>query len=399
MSFYIYLNNYYQELSIFLYLIPIISSLWAAYALLINKKRLYSQIYLAICFIILGIGMTLSFYDDRYASGHDNHILRTINLTFSVFSTISILLYFTSLLQPDKLTKKHIIKYVSVGLVYMIILLTYEILFGQSTEKITGWDREFIDISNPSILFRLIAAGCIIPIEIFVFTKILVMYFKYRKYIRESFSYGEDIKLNWILYILFLCMLFGLIDVVWMINTSLFTKAIFNVVSIVVICSIFWLGFRQEEIPIEEDGIIEDLIGSNPFSTKIKPIGLIAEQQEKIESQILDYFNTAKPYLNPELSLNHVANAIKTDKGYIFQLIKRNFNTNFYAFVNKYRVEHAINLIMQNDNDDNINIAAISKQSGFKSKRAFNKQFKEITGYSPCEYIKEVKEKVLNILK
>jgi AraC-like DNA-binding protein len=58
---------------------------------------------------------------------------------------------------------------------------------------------------------------------------------------------------------------------------------------------------------------------------------------------------------------------------------------NFYAYVNQYRVEEAKRKITD-ARLAHLNLTGIALESGFKSKSAFNLNFKKITGYTPTEW-------------
>ena len=65
------------------------------------------------------------------------------------------------------------------------------------------------------------------------------------------------------------------------------------------------------------------------------------EVKEYILKKILDYFESGKPYLNPELTLPDVANAIGINIKYISQVINETLNKNFHDLVNSYRIAEA----------------------------------------------------------
>jgi AraC-like DNA-binding protein len=65
-------------------------------------------------------------------------------------------------------------------------------------------------------------------------------------------------------------------------------------------------------------------------------------------------------------------------------LINEEFLVNFYDFVNKYRVEEAKRLLL--DNNRNYKIIAIAYEVGFNSKATFNRVFKKFTGLTPSDF-------------
>lgn len=377
-----FLESYYADLGVFLYLIPIISCLWAAFALLANKNRILPQIYLAIVFLALTIGMSFSFFYDRYIASIDNNILRSLNMVFSVFCVITVWFYFISLMRPDKLTKNFILRYVLIAVVYAVFLSIPEYIQGWS-ENISGWQKVFENISHPAILFRLLVALTLIGLDVYLIIQVLKIYLRHRRFVKEFYSYEESISLNWIGQSMFLFFILGLFDIAWMLDSSLITKAAFNVISIIVIVRVFWLGYRQEKIPTERKEKDKDILYEDDASDIDR---ISTTQQNKLEMQLLAYFEEKQPFLNPELSLNDVVKALNTNRTYLSQLFNQQLNTTFYLFVNKYRIEYAIGLIEKNHN---ISIDTLAEKSGFRSRSVFYKNFKEITGIAPSVYMRK----------
>lgn len=70
---------------------------------------------------------------------------------------------------------------------------------------------------------------------------------------------------------------------------------------------------------------------------------------------------------------------------HLSQAINQNLNTNFYKFVNAYRVEE-VKKKLKNPEFEKYSILGIAFESGFNSKSTFNKIFKEETGMTPSEF-------------
>lgn len=372
-----FIENYYNDLGVFLYLTPIISSLWASFTLLANKNRILPQIYLAIAFFVLALGMIFSFLYDRYMVSQENMILRSVNMVFTVYNVITIWFYFVSLMRPDKLTKRFIFNYIVVALLYSALLVIPNLL-GKS-EDISGWKEVINNVFYPIVLFRLVAVVGIVVLEIFLLIQVLRMYVYHERFIKEHYSYRENINLRWIVQTVFLYLLLGLFDLAWIVDSSLAIKAAFNIISIIVIIRIFWLGYRQDEIPTKAMEINEDNFSDVDLIS-------ITQQNKKLESQLLLYFQEKQPFLNPELSLNDVARALNTNRTYLSQLLNQQLNTTFYLFVNDYRIKYAVKLI---EKDQGISIDLLVEKSGFRSRSVFYKNFKEIIGVAPSTYIKK----------
>ncbi len=96
------------------------------------------------------------------------------------------------------------------------------------------------------------------------------------------------------------------------------------------------------------------------------------------------YFQTKKPYLEPELKLEDISNALNTNRTYISKIIKDEYKTNFNNFVNNYRISEAKKLL--SNRNSAISLQEIASKTGFNSYSTFYRTFKDITGKSPKQF-------------
>ncbi len=101
-----------------------------------------------------------------------------------------------------------------------------------------------------------------------------------------------------------------------------------------------------------------------------------------------------KLYLNPELSLKELANRLRTNTRYLSQVINTLAGLNLQNFINSYRVELVKKRILEDEVED-YTLYGIAQQCGFKNKSTFYKVFREITGLTPKDFIRQ-QDAVLN---
>ncbi|MDL2282040.1 helix-turn-helix domain-containing protein [Parabacteroides sp. OttesenSCG-928-G06] len=393
-------DDYYHDLGVFLYLIPIISAFWAAFALLAYKKHSRSQAFLAACFIVLGLGMTFSFWFDRYTATDKTEILRSINPLGSIFCSLFVLFYFISLIQPKTLTRRFITNHLAVAFLFSGLFIFLESVVG-NVEYTLNWEIIREQLTRPAVIVRLLALAGLLVFEMYVAIRMLKMYFDHKRFIREAYSYEENINLNWIGWCIALFAVFAVADLLWMTNSSVVFKILFGITSCISIISLFWMGFRQEDVPTEdhipqvEEAAAEKIecAEQEDVNDELSKEPLYRYPMERMKTRLTDYFEKEKPYLNPELNLGDVAQALHTNKTYLSQLINGEFQMNFYTFVNQYRIRYAIALI-EKQNGQKLETAQLITESGFKSRSVFYKQFRDTTGYSPFDYIRQQSEKV-----
>ncbi len=133
-----------------------------------------------------------------------------------------------------------------------------------------------------------------------------------------------------------------------------------------------------------------------PETPRTKPrrkgsgIVLSAEPKSPLEKRLIALFVEDMIYLNENLSLSDVAAALNESPKKITELLNTDMNTNFYAFVNHFRVE-AFKSRMNDQKSQNKTFLGLAYESGFKSKATFNRAFKEITGMTPKSYQTTIK--------
>ena len=90
-----------------------------------------------------------------------------------------------------------------------------------------------------------------------------------------------------------------------------------------------------------------------------------------------------KLYLNSELKLNDVADALNTNRNLISSCINSQQGCSFSQFVNGYRIEYAKDLIRRKPD---MKISEVWMQSGFSTETSFFRTFKAVTGMTPTEW-------------
>jgi len=90
-------------------------------------------------------------------------------------------------------------------------------------------------------------------------------------------------------------------------------------------------------------------------------------------------------YLKPDLNLPNLAELVGCSVNHLSQVINSGFGTNFFDYLNRYRIEHAKELLTDLDSQD-MAILDIAFHAGFNSNSAFYSAFKKHTGTSPADF-------------
>ena len=101
--------------------------------------------------------------------------------------------------------------------------------------------------------------------------------------------------------------------------------------------------------------------------------------------QLIAWFISEKPYLDPKLKVEDVAEKLNTSQKVVATALKAYKNSNFNSFTNQFRVEEAKKRL-ENPEYRNYKITAIALDSGFGSKQSFYTAFEQATGIKPSYY-------------
>jgi AraC-like DNA-binding protein len=93
-------------------------------------------------------------------------------------------------------------------------------------------------------------------------------------------------------------------------------------------------------------------------------------------------------YLNSNLTLRSLADAIELHPNKLSWLLNEHVGKNFNEYVNSYRLE-AFKTKALNPENGHLTLLGIAYESGFNSKSVFNQFFKESTGTTPRQWLKQ----------
>ncbi len=121
-----------------------------------------------------------------------------------------------------------------------------------------------------------------------------------------------------------------------------------------------------------------------PF-VKYEKTGLSSEFSLEMKERLIELMNTEKPFLNPDIRLDTLAQMLDVSRHHASQIINEHFSVNFFDFINQYRIREAEQLLTS-AKSENSSITDIAYQSGFNNRISFYKAFKKILGTTPSEY-------------
>ena len=111
-----------------------------------------------------------------------------------------------------------------------------------------------------------------------------------------------------------------------------------------------------------------------------------------LAKRIVEYFEKRKPFKNPDFSMNDLVRYLKEPKPLVYKSLNDVIGEKFTDIRTRYRITHAKKLLASQAKT-NITLQEIWTESGFSSKTNFFTSFKEETGMTPTEFIKNQMKK------
>ncbi|WP_051197586.1 helix-turn-helix domain-containing protein [Flavobacterium soli] len=118
--------------------------------------------------------------------------------------------------------------------------------------------------------------------------------------------------------------------------------------------------------------------------------------EEDATNKLANLYNNILPlmesglYLKPGLNIADLSKILGTNDKYISQAINSYSNSNFNIFLNRYRVGHAKKMFIEKGSK--VPVKVVSMESGFSSYATFYKQFKDLTGLTPSQFMEMSEE-------
>ncbi len=136
----------------------------------------------------------------------------------------------------------------------------------------------------------------------------------------------------------------------------------------------------------------QTLYGSLNASAKPKEKSKLLDEdtEASYRAKLEKYMEEEEPYLNPQLSLRSLGEALEIHPNHLSWLLNNSFGLNYNQFINSWRIQVFKRLALDPANT-HISLLGLAYESGFNSKTVFNSSFKKETGLSPKAWLAEQK--------
>lgn len=131
--------------------------------------------------------------------------------------------------------------------------------------------------------------------------------------------------------------------------------------------------------------IVEESAKMEEETLELEETPLTPEKEHIMAAEIRRLMDEKRLFLQPNLKINDLANMLNTNRSYIYNAINQGIGMSFAEYINKKRIEYAVQLI---DQDREILLTDVAHQSGFSSPSAFYRNFKLYMDCTPSDYQK-----------
>ena len=104
-----------------------------------------------------------------------------------------------------------------------------------------------------------------------------------------------------------------------------------------------------------------------------------------MQEKILNIIVMQKKYRDKDYSAKRLAEDLGTNTRYISAVVNVRFHMNYTSFVNKYRIDEAMSILVDKRYQD-LRMEEVSDMVGFANRQSFYASFFKIMGITPREY-------------
>jgi AraC-like DNA-binding protein len=202
----------------------------------------------------------------------------------------------------------------------------------------------------------------------------------HRRRLREEYSTIEAADLGWVRAIMVALLsveLLCLVLLVWMVHGDPFPH-FGKLLALAATILAYGLGYRGLTRRVPEGA-------PDSRAPKYARSSLRPGESSELEAELLRCMIEDKPWMDPEFSLQSLADRLGRSRNQLSQVINVSFGMNFYEFANGYRVRE-VQRLLSSPGSEKYKMLALAMDAGFASKNTFNAAFKKVAGLTPSQY-------------
>ncbi|MBU3914921.1 helix-turn-helix domain-containing protein [bacterium] len=294
------------------------------------------------------------------------------------------------------------------SIVYLINAIPFYL---QSTEYKIQYKLHYPQQSFPvTVPIDNVTVGAASALGLVYLVLSLIKIQRFRAGLKKVFSSIEAIQLRWLINLISgLSIILVIAIYYFFINHPRETDIVIPFSMMMLMCVVGYMGFRQPEIftsnqleqvsrevpdqpanldePSSDTSDLHKTISEPSLQesgTKYQRSSLKDHQAKQHVEQLLELMEKERIYRESDLNLLILSNQMGISTHHLSQILNEYLKQNFFDFVNKYRIEEAKSLML--DDEYSGNLLDIVFQTGFNSKSSFYNAFKKYTDMTPTQF-------------
>lgn len=358
-----------------------LSLVLALYQLALPAKKNLTKILLAsffICITLSDVGIMLIWNEYIPQTSLSATLIPYFYCSALLLKAPLLLLYVRSITEENFHLKRIHLLHLLPALAAILVIASFGIDINRLKLDTFGMDAVLYTVID-SLWYSL----KIIPLTYFIAATFTI--WRYHKMLRQQHSDVNETALWWLYYLTLGFVFAG----IWTLSLSLlayFYRLPFgvtdNYLNFILLIALFYysISHAQHLTTTKEDEEFE-LPKEPATSADARPL-------DSTIDKIMDGIVNQKLYLNQSLNVEQFSARIGVPYRDVSFAINKTFGTNFFEFINSYRIEESKRYLADEKYKD-MTIMDILLESGFNSKSAFQRFFKRLTGISPTEFRRE----------
>jgi AraC-like DNA-binding protein len=269
--------------------------------------------------------------------------------------------------------------------------LTYTVFVAEAVKP--GWAtaRRLLALALPFAAFTAVYAcwprhevvwAYVLFLWCYAWTVVIVGFWQVRRYIlyvRANYSNIDHIDVSWMIPVFIFAVVSQLSWLVTSVYATQTGDVVYYVSAILLWLMVLYSSWEYRPITVVEEAPTESETDSSRQAPQ--PKGPSASLADGLLERVVD---EQQLYLNPNLTLQDLAQALKSNRTYVSNYLSQSRGQTFYDYINQLRIERVSLPMMQRHPE--YKLEHVARESGFASISTFRRAFIKQTGQTPGQY-------------
>jgi AraC-like DNA-binding protein len=342
----------------------------------VPRQRLYrayrlSRQLLGVSMLMLGAGNLVN----SITLQHHSHLLRSVAFNMIIYYIVCVLMSYAmmNLFQHGYIHRRRVLVDL-IGTAFAVAFSVASIL-----------------VSSLPLTIGLL--GCMVWLILTFIIHFIIKFNRAYRYARQEMVNYSSRRLHhfaiWISRSNLLLVILGLLAL-----PMAFTPLLVNMIFVLVACIVFIYVFFSYQNYLYYFGDIEKAIMVTEIHQPLQKVDKDARPESQLltdeSRQRFQQWLAQKKYLQQDLSIEHLATVLGTNRSYLSLFINRKYHHSFSDWVNRLRIHDAKLLLV---NKPNAPMEEIAISVGFSSGSYFTKIFNKIEGVTPTRWREMIKSR------